>query len=222
MRMYDAYRNGPIEEGQLANQEEWDAQPETEDIDMPPPSDDQPNSPDPPCEPSPADDEDNQSTSTVQKNGYADHLGAVPANQSPRPVPPTKPAQSRWWMLQVARTRKPLNECSIEPVHSLFVLIGRRIGIDKEGREYNGLKAYKLQMETDLGVNAYEKLRYTFPKLDISLLKVLQGLMERLSGIDSQPLDCCVNSCTCFVGPHSELTKCPHCKAPRYKDSSHK
>ncbi|KIO21589.1 hypothetical protein M407DRAFT_50226, partial [Tulasnella calospora MUT 4182] len=85
-----------------------------------------------------------------------------------------------------------------------------------DSSEGTAIKAFKFLLETNLGANAYLKLRQTFKGLDIPSLKVLRRHMHSLSGLEPALYDCCSNSCMCFAGPHAEKLSCDHCRAPRY------
>ncbi|KIO19497.1 hypothetical protein M407DRAFT_82724, partial [Tulasnella calospora MUT 4182] len=85
-----------------------------------------------------------------------------------------------------------------------------------ESSKGTALKAFKFLLETNLGANAYLKLRQTCKGLDIPSLKVLRRHMHSLSGIEPVLYDCCANSCMCFAGPHAEKMFCDHCRTPRY------
>ncbi|KAG8961242.1 hypothetical protein FRC05_006265 [Tulasnella sp. 425] len=58
----------------------------------------------------------------------------------------------------------------------------RLSAITPESPEFTSIKAYKLQMEINLGHNAFHKLRRTFPELPLPSLKVLHCEMKQLSG----------------------------------------
>lgn len=79
---------------------------------------------------------------------------------------------------------------------------------------------YKLQMEINLGHNAYHKLRFTFPELNIPSLKSLRREMNDLSGLSFIPYDMCANSCMLYAGPHSTRTHCLFCRQSRFRRNS--
>lgn len=76
---------------------------------------------------------------------------------------------------------------------------------------------FKLQMEIGLGTNAYSKLVYTFPSLDLPSLKVLRRHMQLQTDLVAIPYDCCKNSCICYCGPFKNREDCLFCNHPRYR-----
>ncbi|KIO17587.1 hypothetical protein M407DRAFT_84835 [Tulasnella calospora MUT 4182] len=72
-------------------------------------------------------------------------------------------------------------------------------------------------MEVSLGHNAYQKLRCTFPSLDLPSLQVLRHQVQELSSITVIKYHCCPNSCICYVGAYADRQACHHCNAPRFK-----
>lgn len=78
-------------------------------------------------------------------------------------------------------------------------------------------KMYKLQMEVNLGHNAYQKFRCAFPHLNLPSLQVLRRKMADLTGIAPITYHCCRNSCICYVGAYANAQSCHHCSAPRFK-----
>ena len=66
---------------------------------------------------------------------------------------------------------------------------------------------------------AYEALRSAFPELgDIGSLYLAQKNVAKLSGLNPEYVDCCVNSCCCYAGKYKTLECCPFpdCNEPRY------
>lgn len=94
---------------------------------------------------------------------------------------------------------------------------GRDNNISSDPTFFSRIKAYKLQMEINLGANAFEKLRYSFPELSLPSLKVLRNEMQGLSGVETALYDCCANSCMCFTGAHADLVECHYCGTNRYR-----
>jgi hypothetical protein len=88
-------------------------------------------------------------------------------------------------------------------------------GIDSNSAEFRGIKAYKLQMEINLGTNAYKKLRYTFQELGVPSIKVLRRQMKSLSGLKPKAYDCCRSCCVCFTGAFANDDACVYCHLPR-------
>ncbi|KAJ7325782.1 hypothetical protein DFH08DRAFT_622594, partial [Mycena albidolilacea] len=81
----------------------------------------------------------------------------------------------------------------------------------------DAIRAHNLKVNIDLGARAYEKMKRAFPQLsDLPSLYELQTQIAFLSGVKAVKYDCCKKSCCCFVGPYTDLDKCPHCEQPRY------
>lgn len=82
--------------------------------------------------------------------------------------------------------------------------------------EYAAIRAYKYQIEVNLGSNAFAKLLYTFPELDsIPSLKALRSQMQAMSGLKPELYDCCTNVCICYAGAFADVVTCPYCHEPR-------
>lgn len=93
---------------------------------------------------------------------------------------------------------------------------GRTSGaITTDSPEFDRIKAYKLQMEINLGHNSFHKLRHTFPKIQLPSLKVLRREMKTLSGLSFILYDMCINSCMLFAGKYSSYSRCLYCRHPR-------
>ncbi|KIO23573.1 hypothetical protein M407DRAFT_46621, partial [Tulasnella calospora MUT 4182] len=82
---------------------------------------------------------------------------------------------------------------------------------------WTAIKTFKLQMEVNLGANAYQKFRATFTNLELPSLKTLRREMHDLCGIEPVVYHCCKNSCMCFAGPYTTLTSCLYCQHDRFK-----
>lgn len=89
-------------------------------------------------------------------------------------------------------------------------------GLARNSADYQMVKAFKLQLETNLGSNSFAKWVRTFPELDLPSVKIIRRQMRRLSGLVSIRYDCCRNVCICFYGPYAHLQICPTCQQPRY------
>ncbi|KIO27432.1 hypothetical protein M407DRAFT_73236, partial [Tulasnella calospora MUT 4182] len=115
--------------------------------------------------------------------------------------------------LQTARLRKLFLPLPGLPI--LILSFTGRTAITTDSPEFTHIKAFKLQMEINLGHNAFHKLRRTFPELPLPSLKVLRREMKSLSGMSFVLYDMCVNSCMLFAGKYSLLSRCMHCRHPR-------
>ncbi|KAG9016012.1 hypothetical protein FRB90_003835, partial [Tulasnella sp. 427] len=90
-------------------------------------------------------------------------------------------------------------------------------GLPEGSPEWKAIKTFKLQMEVNLGHNAYHKLCAVYPELDLPSLKVLRRDVEQLASIVVVPYHCCPNSCICYVGAYADRQTCHHCKSSRFK-----
>jgi len=64
--------------------------------------------------------------------------------------------------------------------------------------------------------DTFEKLPFAFPNVEISSYKVTRARAEFLAAFTPVSYDCCIKSCCCYVGPHTQATHCPYCKEPRH------
>ncbi|EJF66330.1 hypothetical protein DICSQDRAFT_32716, partial [Dichomitus squalens LYAD-421 SS1] len=82
------------------------------------------------------------------------------------------------------------------------------------------LRPFALKVDTHMPGKTFEKLAYTFPHARLSSWKAIQSRVAQLSGFEPELYHCCVNSCCCFVGPHSDRETCPYCAEARF-DAKH-
>jgi hypothetical protein len=73
------------------------------------------------------------------------------------------------------------------------------------------------KMKHNVTDEAYRDLRYMRPEAhDMRSWKATQNHVGRMSELQPEIYDCCINSCMCYVGPtYSGLTACPFCKEGR-------
>lgn len=81
---------------------------------------------------------------------------------------------------------------------------------------FRSMKIFKLQMEVNLGSNAYQKMRVSFPELNFPALTALRSEMQDRTSIYPRLYDCCIDCCMCFVGPYATYDKCRFCKKDRF------
>lgn len=84
----------------------------------------------------------------------------------------------------------------------------------------NSLKGYKFQIESNLGANNFQKLRFTWPQLHLPSLKSLRLHLQRLTGLKIRYYHMCINCCICYAGKYADEVKCPFCKWTRYLPNS--
>jgi hypothetical protein len=78
------------------------------------------------------------------------------------------------------------------------------------------LRAYAYKIDTHTTDSAFEKLPFAFPQEQIPSINICRTRLRFLSGFKPERYHCCINSCCCFAGPHSELDECPYCGEGRY------
>ncbi|KAJ7733998.1 hypothetical protein DFH07DRAFT_754569, partial [Mycena maculata] len=79
-------------------------------------------------------------------------------------------------------------------------------------------RAFSYKVQSNTTDRAFKMLPHAFPQ--DPPLPSLDGIRSRvnfLAGFKPQIYDCCPNSCLCYVGPHKDLTACPHCKEARWR-----
>ena len=77
------------------------------------------------------------------------------------------------------------------------------------------LRPFALKIDSDVSGATFKKFTKAFPKANVSTWQNIHKRVTQLSGFQPELYDCCVNSCCCFVGPHSEHDTCPYCTEPR-------
>ncbi|KAI6014251.1 hypothetical protein BKA83DRAFT_4465892 [Pisolithus microcarpus] len=73
------------------------------------------------------------------------------------------------------------------------------------------LWAFALKVCSHMTQKTFNKLCYAFPLAGMCSWKETESWVAFLAGVQPQVLDCCPNSCLCFIGPNAKLTDCPHC-----------
>lgn len=153
------------------------------------------------------------------KGSVSSRLSTPSTAHSNPSEPPTSPHPElvRIWDLQAARHHKSCIPCY--PCWPRFANFcsGVSEGIPEGSDTWTAIKTYKLQMEVNLGANAYQKFRATFSNLELPSLKTLRREMYDLCGIEPTLFDCCKNSCMCFSGPYAPLTTCIYCQHDHFK-----
>jgi hypothetical protein len=79
---------------------------------------------------------------------------------------------------------------------------------------------YKMKHLTNQG---FRDLPHAFPGVQVRSWKATQRRVGDMSALKPELLDCCVNSCICYVGKYANLEHCPFrdCAEPRY-DTQHR
>ncbi len=98
------------------------------------------------------------------------------------------------WTLKAVRLSKLLVMQRQQQLTKLGML-SWKLEILLESATFQNLKAFKLQLESKLDYNVFQKLLFTFPELTVDSLKVLQREMAEIAGLRPQLYDCCRNSC---------------------------
>lgn len=83
--------------------------------------------------------------------------------------------------------------------------------------EMEDIRAFNLKVDTVMKDSVFLKIHRAYPtSVPEQSIYQLQRSISRLSEIKSHPFDCCVGSCICYHGPHSNLEVCPFCREPRF------
>ncbi|PPQ82425.1 hypothetical protein CVT26_013426 [Gymnopilus dilepis] len=78
------------------------------------------------------------------------------------------------------------------------------------------LRAFSFKVDENISQKTFERMRETFPELELDSFKLTKSRMQFLAAFKPVPYDCCINSCCCFVGPHAKCNTCSYCKEPRF------
>jgi len=77
-------------------------------------------------------------------------------------------------------------------------------------------------MDTGITREQYKQLQailWEFRKVELPDTRRRDEKLQRLTGLTPDLIDCCVNNCMAFTGPHLELTRCKECNELRYSDN---
>lgn len=85
------------------------------------------------------------------------------------------------------------------------------------------IRAFNYKVVTLQTDSAYNALPRAFPQFraDWCSLARLRSKISKLSGIYSEPYDCCKHSCHAFTGPYFELESCAFCDTARRDSAGH-
>ncbi|KIJ69617.1 hypothetical protein HYDPIDRAFT_124259, partial [Hydnomerulius pinastri MD-312] len=86
-------------------------------------------------------------------------------------------------------------------------------------RDKSILRAFAYKMKTHGTNEAFDALRFAFPRDDLPNLKKAKARVDFLAGLKPIDYHCCPKSCCAFLGPHENLDVCPYCNSPRYGPS---
>jgi hypothetical protein len=78
------------------------------------------------------------------------------------------------------------------------------------------LRHFALKVETNMSLADWDKVRVATPNEPWESWKITQRRAEFLAQLKPRSYECCLNSCICYVGPNSDLDKCPYCNERRY------
>lgn len=78
-------------------------------------------------------------------------------------------------------------------------------------------RAFSFKLQTNLTDKGFAKAPLAFStEPELPTVSRIRSRVAYLAGFKPHRYDCCVNSCILYVGPHSDLTVCPHCNEDRY------
>lgn len=118
----------------------------------------------------------------------------------------------------IGQARKCITQSNVQIL--TYALLGREDPIPPGDDRFRRIRAYKFQMDVNLGTNGFNYLRKAFPELELPSLKALRRDMRELAGLDFEYHDCCEDSCMAFVGPYANVTACSECGKARYRHGS--
>lgn len=76
-----------------------------------------------------------------------------------------------------------------------------------------------MMLRNNLTASSFDEMSYTFSNAGMETLAKTRSHARYLSRFEPVKLECCVNSCMCFTGPHADLNECPRCKMSRLNES---
>lgn len=95
-----------------------------------------------------------------------------------------------------------------------LIITGKQLG----DADLTILRAYAYKIDTHTTDSAFKKLPFAFPQEPIPTVDVCRTRLRFLSGFKPEKYHCCINTCCCFVGPHSNCHECLYCHKKRYKE----
>ncbi|KAI0628284.1 hypothetical protein C8Q77DRAFT_1038401, partial [Trametes polyzona] len=88
--------------------------------------------------------------------------------------------------------------------------------------ERDNIRVFRLRFLANISRRAYNEMRRSFAhKIKLNSDWVVLYRVARLSGVRPQWIQCCVNSCLCYLGEFEHAMKCPECSEQRYTDTGH-
>ena len=66
-------------------------------------------------------------------------------------------------------------------------------------KDLDVLQVFTFKTEENLSDKTFERMRHTFPKLNLDSFKTTRSRAHFLASFKPVPYDCCINSCCCFV-----------------------
>jgi len=93
--------------------------------------------------------------------------------------------------------------------HQRFCALARSSILD---HDLDILHPFVMMLRNNLTALSFDKMSYTFSNAGMETLAKTQSHARYLSRFEPIKLECCVNSCVCFTGPHASLNECPRCK----------
>ncbi|KAF9231533.1 hypothetical protein BU15DRAFT_28482, partial [Melanogaster broomeanus] len=84
-------------------------------------------------------------------------------------------------------------------------------------QDRDNLRAFSLRLKTNMSRSDFAQLRSAFAhKLTLNSEYIVEKRLGVLSGIVPTEIDCCVNSCMAYTGPHVHEERCLYCGEPRF------
>jgi hypothetical protein len=88
-------------------------------------------------------------------------------------------------------------------------------GYQLDLNDMDSLRIFSWQVQNNLTRSVIAQLPFVFPDRPIPTWKVIMARALHLAGVEPVFVDCCVNSCMAYTGPHEKLKACTWCKQRR-------
>jgi len=100
--------------------------------------------------------------------------------------------------------------------HQRFCALARTSILD---HNLDILRLFAMMLRNNLTTLSFDEMLYTFSNAGMETLAKTRSHAQYLSHFEPVKLECCINSCVCFTGPHTGLNECPRCKTSHLNKS---
>lgn len=85
---------------------------------------------------------------------------------------------------------------------------------------YDSIAIFCLLVCGNLSRKTYNRMKKVLShRLSLSSYHLLLDEISKLSFVQDEAYDCCINSCCAYTGDNEPFQECPHCKEPRFNES---